>query len=136
MTVGVHMIRHQRVARRSFGPFQPEEGRAAGGSYKARRLRSRWSVISAYVGRRDTDVRTSTIFQNKPNKVLRDYDFIQSRDMRMNKLSVMMDFSGEVRIILLGGLENDLIVAQFTWLEDIYISKRWEADNRIPWSHW
>jgi hypothetical protein len=53
---------------------------------------------------------TLTIFQYKPDHRLGDYDLVESCDMRMDELPMMMYLAGKVRIVLFRGLKNDLIV--------------------------
>lgn len=51
---------------------------------------------------------TSAVFQHEPDQVFGNYDFVESGDVRMDELSVVVDFSGEVRIALIRRLEDDL----------------------------
>lgn len=43
------------------------------------------------------------IFQDKPDEVLGDNDFVESRDVRVDELSVVVDFASEVGVTLVGG---------------------------------
>jgi len=49
-----------------------------------------------------------TVLQCQPYRALRNHDLIQSRNMRMHKLSMMMYLSWQVRVILARTLEDDL----------------------------
>lgn len=52
---------------------------------------------------------TWTVFQNQPDQRFCDYHLIQARNVRMDELPMVMDLSCEVRILLLGRLEDNLI---------------------------
>lgn len=51
---------------------------------------------------------TGAVFQDQPHHRLGHNHLVQSRDMRMDKLSVMVDFAGQVRVVFLGGFKDDL----------------------------
>jgi hypothetical protein len=51
---------------------------------------------------------TRTVLQDKPHQRLGYYNLVESRNMWMHELSVMVDFAGQVRIALVRGLEHDL----------------------------
>lgn len=51
---------------------------------------------------------TRAVFQNQPDQILRDYDLVQSGDVWVDELSVVVDLSGEIRVAFVGGLEDDL----------------------------
>ena len=52
---------------------------------------------------------TGAVLENKPDQVLRNYDLVKSRNVRVDELSVVVDLAGKVRIVLLSRLENDLV---------------------------
>lgn len=47
------------------------------------------------------------IFQDEPDEVLGDNDFVESRDVRVDELSVVVDFAGEVGVALVCGFQDD-----------------------------
>ena len=49
-----------------------------------------------------------TVFQNEPYLVLGDYNFVESGDVRVYELAVVMDFASEVWIFFARGFEDDL----------------------------
>lgn len=51
---------------------------------------------------------TLTIFQHEPDHLLRNYNLVQSRNVGMYKLSVVVNLACEVGIVLLRRLEHDL----------------------------
>lgn len=51
---------------------------------------------------------TRAVFQDQPDQLFCDYDLVQSSNVRMYELAVVVDLAGEVRIVLLGRLEHDL----------------------------
>lgn len=51
---------------------------------------------------------TGTVFQNQPNQILSDYDLVKSGDVRVDELTVVVDFSSKIRIAFVRGLEDDL----------------------------
>lgn len=48
------------------------------------------------------------VLQYQPDQSFRDYDLIQPCDVRVKELAVMVDFAGEIGVILFGRLENNL----------------------------
>ena len=46
--------------------------------------------------------------KNEPYHRLGDYDFVEARDVRVDELAMVVDFSCEVRVVLFGALEDDL----------------------------
>lgn len=48
-----------------------------------------------------------TVFQHQPHERLGDYDLVQAGDVRVEELAVMVDFAGEVGIVLLRALKHD-----------------------------
>ena len=57
---------------------------------------------------------TGTVFQHQPNQVLCDDYLVETSNMRMDKLSVMMDLSGKIRVPLIRGLEDYLLPVSFS----------------------
>lgn len=55
---------------------------------------------------------TRAILQDKPDQSFRHDNLIQSCDMRMKELPMMVDFSREIRVVLLRGFEDDLLEHQ------------------------
>ena len=53
--------------------------------------------------------RTRTVLQNEPDQILCYDNLVQSSNMRVQKLPVMMDFAGKIRITLVGRLEHYLM---------------------------
>jgi hypothetical protein len=51
---------------------------------------------------------TGTVFQDQPDQCFCHYDLVETGDMWMYKLSVMVDFACEIRVALFRGLEHDL----------------------------
>ncbi len=57
--------------------------------------------------------RTGTVFKYQPHQVLCHNDFVEPSDMRVYKLSVMVDFAGKVRIVFSRGFKNHLYGQSF-----------------------
>lgn len=74
---------------------------------------------------------TLAVFQNQPYHGLGHYHLVQSRNMRVDKLAMMMDLAGKVRIILLGGFEHNLSGYHQYWSP-----RRYPNSEDRPWSHW
>lgn len=51
---------------------------------------------------------TRTVLQHKPDQRLCDDDFVQSCNMRVEELSMVVYFSCQVRIVFVGGFQNNL----------------------------
>lgn len=56
---------------------------------------------------------TGAVFEHQPDQVLRHDDFVESSDMRVYELSVMVDFAGKVRIVSSRGFKNNLYDPSF-----------------------
>ena len=56
---------------------------------------------------------TGTVFEDQPDQVLRHNDFVESSDMGVYKLSVMVDFAGKVRIVFSCGFKDHLYGQSF-----------------------
>lgn len=54
---------------------------------------------------------TRAVLQHQPDEILRHNDLVQPRNMRVDKLAVMVYLAGEVRIVFVGRLEDDLWMA-------------------------
>jgi hypothetical protein len=54
-------------------------------------------------------IATRTILEDHPDHVLRHNNLIQPRDMRMYELTMVVDLAREVRVPLVGGLEDYLL---------------------------
>ena len=72
---------------------------------------------------------TRTVFQDKPDQILRHYYFVQPGDVGMKELSVMVDLSCQVRVIFLRGFEHHL---RFLSIK-CFLNSPLRA---MPWSHW
>lgn len=51
---------------------------------------------------------TWAIFQDQPDQRLGHDDLVQARDVGVDELAVVVDFSGKVRVVLVSRLEDDL----------------------------
>lgn len=80
-------------------------GRVGEGSCIARHLGGHQSVPACFLNPRQP---TRTIFKSQPDKVFRHDDLVQSGDMGMEELAVVVDFAREVGVLLARGLEHDL----------------------------
>lgn len=56
----------------------------------------------------DPDCPTWAVFQNQPHKGLGHYHLVQSGNVGVDELAMVMDFPRKVRIVLFGRLENNL----------------------------
>ena len=54
-------------------------------------------------------VRTRTVLEYKPNKAFRNNHLVKSCDVGVDELAMMVYFSGEVRIVFVGGLQDHLL---------------------------
>jgi hypothetical protein len=75
--------------------------------------------------------RTWTVLEHQPDEVLRDYDLVQPRDVRVEELAMVVDLAGEVGIVLLRRLKHNLQVFCQSNVSLAYVVP-WYA----PWSHW
>lgn len=57
---------------------------------------------------------TWAVFQDQPDQRLGHDDLVQAGDVGMDKLAVVVDLPGEVRVVLVGRLEDDLGRLAFT----------------------
>lgn len=48
------------------------------------------------------EARTRAVFEHQPDEVLGDYDLIESRNVRVDKLAMVVNLAGEVGVILFG----------------------------------
>jgi hypothetical protein len=53
--------------------------------------------------------RTWAVLQDQPDERFRDYDLVQPRNVRVYELAVVVDLAREIGIVLLRGLEDDLL---------------------------
>lgn len=51
---------------------------------------------------------TWTVFQDQPDQGLGHYDLVQAGNMGVDKLAVVVNLPSEVRVVLVGRLEDDL----------------------------
>lgn len=68
------------------------------------------SFVSSFVMGPVLWTHTWTVFQHQPNQLLRHNDFVKSGDMRVQELTMMVDFTGEVRVFSWRRLEHDLFI--------------------------
>ncbi len=54
---------------------------------------------------------TGTVLKYQPDQVLCHNDFVESSDMGVYKLSVMVDLAGKVRIVFSRGFKNHLMAS-------------------------
>mgnify|MGYP007135343178 CR=1 FL=1 len=54
------------------------------------------------------------VLQDEPDERLGDDDFVEARDVRVDKLAVVVDFAGEVGVLFSRRLEDDLVVLSAT----------------------
>lgn len=80
--------------------------------------------------------RTRTELERQPDQVLGDYDFIEARNVRMEELTMVVDFASEVRVVFLGRFEYDLrnVVNPVLWTFARPLS-RYDG-MRSPLIHW
>ncbi len=53
---------------------------------------------------------TRTVLQDQPHQVLGDDDLVETGDVRMEELAMVVDLAGQVRVVLLGRFKYDLAV--------------------------
>jgi hypothetical protein len=48
------------------------------------------------------------VLEDEPDVCFGDYDFVEAGYVRVDELAVVVDFAGEIRVVFVGGLEDDL----------------------------